>query len=148
VGYVWWQRGQRPTAPRDHRFRSAWIIGAVCPARDTGVALVMSGLDAAVMGRFLAELSTAVAADAHGVVVLDKAGWHIAHDLAVPANLTLVFLPSYSPELNPIERLWLYLKENWLSARLFDSLDDIIDACCDAWNQLIDQTGRIRSICS
>lgn len=148
LGYVWWQRGERPTAPRDHRFQSAWIIGAVCPARDTGVALVMSRLNAAVMSRFLDQVSAAVTPGAHGVVVLDKAGWHIAHDLVVPSNLSLVFLPSYSPELNPIERLWLYLKENWLSARLFDHVNDIIDACCHAWNQLIAQAGQIRSLCS
>src|SRR5512143_867996 len=148
VGYVWWQRGERPTAPRDHRFQSAWLIGAVCPARDTGVALVMSGLDAAIMSRFLTELSAAVAPDAHGVIVLDQAGWHTAGDLVVPANLSLVFLPSYSPELNPVERLWLYLKENWLSARLFDSLDAIIEACCHAWNRLLAQTGQIRSLCA
>jgi transposase len=79
----------------------------VCPARDTGVALVMTHLDTAAMNLFLAELTQAVAPGAHAVVLMDKAGWHIADDLVVPANITPVFLPSYSPELNPIERLWL-----------------------------------------
>jgi transposase len=59
-----------------------------------------------------------------------------------------VFLPSYSPELNPIERLWLYLKDNHLSHRVFSDTIEIIDACCDAWNTLIAETGRIRSLCS
>jgi len=120
----------------------------VCPARDTGVALVMTHLDAEAMNLFLAELAQAVAPGAHAVVLMDKAGWHIAGDLVVPANITPVFLPSYSPELNPIERLWLYLKDNQLSHRVFDGPDEIIDACCDAWNTLIAETGRIRSLCS
>jgi transposase len=120
----------------------------VCPARDTGVALVMTHLDTAAMNLFLAELTQAVAPGAHAVVLMDKAGWHIADDLVVPANITPVFLPSYSPELNPIERLWLYLKDNQLSHRVFAGPAEIIDACCDAWNNLIAETGRIRSLCS
>jgi len=120
----------------------------VCPARDTGVALVMTRLDTAAMNLFLAELAQAVAPGTHAVVLMDKAGWHIADDLVVPANITPVFLPSYSPELNPIERLWLYLKDNHLSHRVFDGPDEIIEACCDAWNTLIAETGRIRSLCS
>ena len=120
----------------------------MCPARDTGVALVMTHLDTEAMNLFLAELAQAVAPGAHAVVLMDKAGWHIAGDLAVPANITPVFLPSYSPELNPIERLWLYLKDNQLSHRIFNGTDEIIDACCDAWNTLLAETGRIRSLCS
>jgi putative transposase len=120
----------------------------VCPARDTGVALVMTHLDTEAMNLFLAELAQAVAPGTHAVVLMDKAGWHIAGDLVVPANITPVFLPSYSPELNPIERLWLYLKDNHLSHRVFDGADEIIDACCDAWNTLIGETGRIRSLSS
>jgi transposase len=120
----------------------------VCPARDTGVALVMTRLDTAAMNLFLAELAQAVAPGAHAVVLMDKAGWHIADELVVPANVTPVFLPPYSPELNPIERLWLYLKDNQLSHCVFDTTSDIIDACCDAWNGLLTETGRIRSLCS
>jgi DDE superfamily endonuclease len=74
---------------------------------DTGVALVMTRLDTAATNLFLAELGQAVAPGAHGIVPMDKAGWHTSGDLVVPENLSLVFLPPYSPELNPIERLWL-----------------------------------------
>jgi putative transposase len=120
----------------------------VCPRRDTGVALVMTGLDTQAMTLFLAELSQAVAPGAHAVVLMDKAGWHIAGDLVVPANLSLVFLPPYSPELNPIERLWLYLRDNQLTHRVFADTAQVIDACCDAWNHLLTETGRIKSLCS
>lgn len=120
----------------------------MCAARDTGVALVMTGLDTEAMSLFLAELSQAVAPGAHAVVLMDKAGWHIAGDLVVPANLSLVFLPPYSPELNPIERLWLHLRDNHLTHRVFAGTAEIIEACCDAWNALLAETGRIRSLCS
>ena len=120
----------------------------MCPARDTGVALVMTRLDTAAMNLFLAEPAQAVAPGAHAVVLMDKAGWHIADDLVVPDNITPVFLPPYSPELNPIERLWLYLRDNQLSHRVFADTTEIIDACCDAWNRLLAETGRIRSLCS
>jgi hypothetical protein len=96
----------------------------------------------------LAELSQAVTPGAHAIVLMDKAGWHIAGDLVVPANLTPVFVPSYSPELNPIERLWLYLRENRLTHCVFQTTEEIIDTCCDAWNWLLTETGRIRSLCS
>lgn len=148
TGYIWWQRGQTPRGRRDFGHRSAWIIGAVCPARDTGAALVVTRLDTEAMNLFLVELAQAVAPGAHAVVLMDKAGWHIAGDLVVPANITPVFLPPYSPELNPIERLWLYLKDNQLSHRVFGGTTEIIDACCDAWNRLLAETGRIRSLCS
>ena len=148
TGYVWWQRGHTPRGRRDVGYRSAWIIGAVCPARDTGVALVLTRLDTAAMNLFLAELSQAVAPGAHGVVLMDKAGWHTAGDLGVPENLSLVFLPPYSPELNPIERLWLHLRDNRLSHRVFRTTEEIVDSCCAAWNWLLGETGRIRSLCS
>ena len=86
TGYVWWQRGHTPRGRRDIGYQSAWIIGAVCPARDTGVALVLTRLDTAAMNLFLAELSQAVAPGAHGVVLMDKAGWHTAGDLVVPGK--------------------------------------------------------------
>ena len=93
--YVRWQRGHTPRGLRDVGHQSAWIIGAVCPARDTGVALVMTRLDTAAMDLFLAELGQAVAQRAHGIVLMDKAGWHPAGDLMVPENLSLIFQTRY-----------------------------------------------------
>jgi hypothetical protein len=78
----------------------------------------------------------------------DPCGGHIAGELVVLANLTPVFLSPYSPELNPIERLWLYLKDSRLTHRVFDGTAEIIDACCDPWIGLLAETGRIRSLCS
>ena len=67
---------------------------------------------------------------------MDRAGWHCANDLVMPDNITPAFLPPYSPELNSIERLWLYLKERFLSHRLWTDYDAIVDAVCQAWQRI------------
>ena len=98
------------------------------------------------MNLHLAEISQAVAADAHAVLLVDQAGWHISDRLAVPDNLSIVLLPPKSPELNPTENTWQFMLDNWLSNRGFTSADDIVDHCCEAWNKLVAQPWRIMSI--
>ena len=98
------------------------------------------------MGLHLAENSQAVAPGAHAVVLLDQAGWHTSAKLKLPANISLLSLPPKSPELNPTENVWQYLRDNWLSNRVFVSGRNIIDLCCDAWNKLSDQPWTIMSI--
>ena len=100
------------------------------------------------MNVFLSEFSKYLHETVHAVMVLDQAGWHGAKAIEVPENITLVPLPPYSPELNPIERVWLFLKERFLSLRLFDDAEAIVDACCKAWNNLMDETGRVQSLCN
>jgi transposase len=98
------------------------------------------------MNLHLAEISQAVATHAHAVVIMDQAGWHTTTKLAVPCNITILPLPPRSPELNPVENVWQFMRDNWLSNRVFKSYDDIVDHCCDAWNKLTDQPWRIMSI--
>ena len=80
-------------------------------------------------------------------MILDGAGWHDQRALTIPHNLTLVELPPYSPELNPVERIWLYLRERFLSLRILDDYDAIVDACCDAWMALAEEPERLKSLC-
>jgi len=80
------------------------------------------------------------------VLLLDRAGWHTTGMLTVPKNVTLIFLPSRSPELNPVEQIWQYLRSNWLSNRVFETYTDIVDAACDAWRRLVDSPDVITSI--
>ena len=94
----------------------------------------------------LAEIAKNVAANAHAVLIVDRAGWHMTDKLAIPPNITIVPLPAKCPELNPTENVWQFLRDNWLSNRVFDSYDDIVDHCCDAWNKLVEQPWRIMSI--
>lgn len=98
------------------------------------------------MSVFLGHFAATLAPDIHAVMVLDRAGWHGAKALHRPPNVTLVPLPAYSPELNPVERVWLHLRERYLSHRLLDDYDAVVQACCDAWNALVADTGRIQSL--
>lgn len=148
VTRVWYERGVRPRGVRDLGFASAYLFGAVCPARDAGVALVLPAASTAAMNLLLAELAQALPAGTHAVVVLDRAGYHTARGLAVPANLTLAPLPPYSPELNPIEKVWQFLRDRYLSHRLFRDLAAVVGACCAAWNRLLAEPGRLRSLCA
>jgi hypothetical protein len=92
------------------------------------------------------EIATKVALGAHAIILLDQAGWHGAKALVVPNNISLVPLPPRAPELNGQENIWQFMRQNWLSNRIFKSFDDIVDHCCYAWNTLIDQPWRIMSI--
>jgi hypothetical protein len=133
---------------RDQRHTNAYIFGAVCPARDKGVALVLPDSDTHAMNLHLAAIGEHVAPDYHAVVIVDGAGWHIADALIVPDNVSLLFLPPYSPELNAQENIWEYLRQNFLAGRIFETYDAIVEACCNAWNALAAETGRITSIAS
>ena len=94
----------------------------------------------------LNEIATKVGPGAHAIVILDQAGWHGAKELKVPHNISLMPLPPRSPELNSQENIWQFMRQNWLSNRVFKSYDDIVDHCCYAWNTLIDQPWKIMSI--
>lgn len=98
------------------------------------------------MNLLLKEIARNVAPGAHAVLLLDQAGWHTTDKLDVPANITLLPLPAKCPELNPVENVWQFMRDNWLSNRVFKSYEDIVDHCCHAWNKLIDQPWRIMSI--
>ncbi len=154
----WARRGTRPSAPHDQRTQSAFarslepmaftgsLFGAICPAKGKGAGLVMPHCDSEAMNAHLAEISAMVAPGAHAVVILDQAGWHLSGSLAIPANITLLPLPSRAPELNPVENVWQYLRDNWLSNHVFENYDDILSYCCEAWNRLIKQPWKITSI--
>ena len=142
----WAKRGTRPSAPKDQRTVSAYIFGAICPKDGKGAALVMPRCDTEAMNLHLAEIATQIAPGAHAALLVDQAGWHLSGGLIVPPNITLIALPAKCPELNPQENIWQFMRENWLSNRVFKSFNDIADHCCDAWNKLIDQPWRIMSI--
>ena len=98
------------------------------------------------MQAHLAEISAAIAPGAHAVLVPDPAGWPMSSKLEAPDNITLVPLPPRSPELNPVENVWQFMRDNRLSNRVLTSHDDIVAKCCEAWKELTDQPCRIMSI--
>ena len=146
-GAVWNEVGSRPAVARDDRHDSAWLFGSVCPKRSVGGALVMPWVGSEAMSLHLDAVSKVVTPGAHAVLVCDGAGWHqTGGRLRVPDNTTLLALPSYSPQLNGIENVWAYLRGNFLNRRVWDSYDDIVDACCKAWNAFINDVERVASV--
>jgi DDE superfamily endonuclease len=139
-------RGERPRGLRQIGYEWAFLFGAVRPATGDGFALVLPEASTAAMQAFLDRFAAGLAPDAHAALVLDQAGWHGARALRVPPNLTLVPLPPYAPELNPVERVWLHLRDHFLSHRLLAGYDAIVEACCEAWNALTPE--RLRSLCA
>jgi hypothetical protein len=113
----WARRGTRPTQPADQRYESAYLFGAICPARGVGAALALPFADTDAMQRHIDEIALHVARGAHAVLLLDRAGWHTTGNLVWPKNITPILLLSRSPELNPVEQVWQYLRANYLSNR-------------------------------
>jgi putative transposase len=145
--YVWAPVGSRPAAVRDNRHDSAYRFGALCPERASGAAIIMPAANTAAMNAHLKEISTQVSPGAHAVLVCDRAGWHQrGKRLRVPPNITLLPLPSYTPELNPMENAWDYLRGNKLSMKVWDTYEAIVTACRDAWHFLIGDPKRIKSL--
>ncbi len=143
---IWAKRGTRPRAPRDTRYKWSYIFGAACPGRGTAAGLILPYVNTGAMELHLAEIAKTVAADAHALLIVDGAGWHRAKDLQVPDNITLLKLPPYAPELNPMENVWQYLRANKLAITVFDTYEEILDKCSDAWNFFANNPERIISI--
>jgi len=101
--------------PADQRYQNTYLFGAICPKRGTGAALVLPTANTEAMQLHLNEISKHVARKAHAVVLMDRAGWHTTGKLNLPKNITIILLPSKSPELNPVENVWQYLRANRLS---------------------------------
>jgi hypothetical protein len=127
--YVWAPIGSRPPMVRDNHHDSVYIFGAICHARTTGAAIIMPAVNTEAMNEHLKETSTQVATAAHAVLLRDGAGWHQpGKRLRIPNNMTLLPLPPYAPELNPMENIWDYLRGNKLSRLVWDSYEAIVAA--------------------
>jgi hypothetical protein len=142
----WARRGTRPSAPKDQPTQPAYIFGAICPAEGKGAGLGLPRCTTGGMSLHLAEIAQAVAPGAHALVLVDRAGWHQSRRLLIPDSITLLPLPAKAPELNPAGTVWQFMRENWVSNRIFTSYPDILDHCCAAWNRRVDQPWLIMSI--
>lgn len=148
VCHMWWKRGERPAGICDRRFTFAYIFGAAKIGADDAFALVMPEANTEAMQIFLDEFSKTIPEDEIAIMYADRAGWHGANNLKIPSNVRLLAIPAYTPEVNPVERIWLYLKDRYLSHRLHADYDGIVDAACAAWNKLTAEAGRIASLCT
>jgi transposase len=144
---MWAIKGTRPRAIRQQQFKYTYLFGAACPSRGVGVGLILPYANSTTITVHLEHISSSLASDKHAVIVLDQAGLHTSNKLKKFPNITIVPLPAASPELNPCEQIWKKLREDSLSNRCFDSEEDLVQACCDAWNQFIDRPEVVHSLC-
>jgi transposase len=142
----WAPRGSRPVAVKQTRYEWVYCYAAVNPLSGDAVALLLRHVDTRHMNEFLRVFSEHLGPDEHAVLILDNAGWHRSHELIVPENVTLLFLPPYSPELNPVERLWAYLKSHFFSNTAHADYQALLDAGCHAWDHL--SPALLGSLCS
>lgn len=145
---IWAPKGSRPRVVRQQQFETAYVFGAVCPAEGKVVGLIMPKANSEGMQKHLDMIAAAVAPGKHAVLVVDRAAWHVTAKLQLPTNLSILTLPPYSPELNPVEQIWQQLRRSDWANRCFKNYDDILDVCCQAWNKFALQPDAIRSLCS
>lgn len=144
---VWADRGSRPRVIRQTQYKWIYLFGAVCPATGAANGWLMPRADTDTLNIQLNDLSEQVDPDVHVLLILDQAGWHGAKGLRIPANITLLHLPPYSPELNPVELVWRHLRHHYLSNRHYRDHDALFEAGRHAWNTFADQPKAIRSMC-
>ena len=124
------------------------MLTAVCPATGRAEGLVSPALNGRVVQSFLDQFAATVPAGVHAVLVWDGAGYHSACKAVVaPPNVTLVTLPPYSPELNPVERLWLYLRQHHWSNRTYKDVAALEDAAVAGWRAVCLTPDKVRTIC-
>ena len=142
---VWARQGSRPTAVKQTEYEWLYLFAAVNPVTGQSAALISPTVNTDYMNAHLQILAHEAGPGVQIVLVLDGAGWHVAKALKIPGNITLLPLPPYSPELNPVERVWAYLRQHYLSNRVYRDYDDLSQQTTLAWNRL--DAPRLQSLC-
>jgi transposase len=145
---VWARRGSRPTAVRQTEYQYLWVLGAVCPETGHAEGLLSPQLNTPIVNLFLEQFSQTLGPNEHAAMIWDGAGFHVSRQLKVPANITLIQLPPYSPELNPVENLWHYLKSHFWSNQAYADYAELEQAALDAWQQAVLDANLMKSVCS
>jgi hypothetical protein len=145
---IWAPKGTRPRIVQQQQFISAYLFGAVCPAKKKGAGIVMPKANTEAMQHHLEVISVTVEKNCHALIVTDGAAWHSTPKLLIPKNITLLVLPPYSPELNPVEQIWQQLRKSHFSNRCFKGYEEIVEVCCQAWNAFTEAPDLIQSLCS
>lgn len=145
---MWAPVGSRPRAVKQTQYDYLYVLGAVCPETGKTAGLLAPNLNTQIVNVFFDQLSREIAPQVHVVLIWDQAGYHTCGALKVPANVTLLNLPPRSPELNPVENLWHYLRSHYWSNRSYGSYDALRAAACDAWQRSCLEPVLIRSVCA
>lgn len=142
----WAETGTRLCVPKQTEYEFVYLFGATCFETGNAVGLVLPEANTAMMNLFLQEMAQTIDPDVHALLVLDQAAWHQSKSLVVPEPISLVPLPPYSPELNPIERVWNYLRSHYLANAIYKNYEAIVDAVSSAWNRFRQNVERVKTV--
>jgi transposase len=148
IARVWARKGSRPRAVRQAGFTSLYVMAAVCAATGSVSALIMPELNTAVVNLFLEQFARELPAGVHAVLIWDGAGFHTGADLVVPGNVSLIQLPPYSPELNPVENLWHYLRAHHWSNRRYRDYNELQEEAARSLCAVSADTETIKTVCN
>lgn len=143
--YCWCKKGIRPSVPCHHIREYRYVYGAVEPATGENYFWIMPYCNTEYMNAFLRNLSKDFSDD-EIVLVCDGAAWHKSNTLVIPKNIHLVFIPPYTPEMNPIEQIWKEIRTKGFKNEVFNSLSDVVERLCDTISNLSNDT--VKSITS
>jgi len=144
---VWAKRGSRPVAVKQTQYEWLYVMAAVCPKTGQSVGMLSPYISTEIMNTYLKQFARELSANVHAVLIWDQAGFHKSKELVVPENVTIIELPAYSPELNPVENLWQYLRGHYWANRSYANYDALREAACDAWQRVCLTAEMIKSIC-
>ena len=145
---VWARRGSQPRAVRQTGFTSLYVLAAVCAATGAMSAVIMPTLNTEVVNLFLEQFARELPAGVHAVLIWDGAGFHTSEDVVVPSNVSLIQLPPYSPELNPVENLWHYLRAHHWSNRPYRDYDALQEEAVRSLCAVREDTETIKTVCN
>ena len=143
---IWARKGTRLRIVRDHRYGYVYLFSAACPENGAAVGHVCPKANTEEMNRHLRDIAAQVPTGTHALVVLDGAGWHRSKSLDVPDNVSLLHMPPYSPEFNPIETLFSVLKHRHFANRVFDSTEHVKQTVEQVWNGFVEMKNEIKRI--
>ena len=143
----WGRSGQRFTAVRQTKYDWLYVIGAACPRTGHAVGMLSPYIDTEIINIFLEQFAREIPPGVHVVMVWDRAGFHTAKALKVPESITILPLPPYSPELNPMENLWHFLRSHYWSNRAYADYDALVQAAEVAWKCSACDPAIIQSVC-
>lgn len=143
----WALKGTRPPAWKQTQYDYLYVFGAACPQTGQTVGLTAPYLNVDTVNAFFEQFKKETDSKVHVLMIWDQAGFHTSKKIDVPENVTIVPLPPYSPQLNPIEKLWQYLRHHHWANRIYDGYDELTEAVIQAWQEVCLDAKKVKSIC-